>query len=58
MSEQWRIRVSGKPRREPNISLLVQAMLALGNELQREVLEREPAVKDNEAQSDVTEHGQ
>jgi hypothetical protein len=43
MTKQWRIRITGKPRKEPDIALLVQAVLALGEQMQREVDERQAA---------------
>ena len=35
MTPQWRIRISGRPRQKPNMTLLVKAVLALGEEMQR-----------------------
>lgn len=40
MNRQWRVRVSGKPRENPDMNLLVQAVLALGEQMQREADER------------------
>ena len=40
MTQQWRIRISGKPRKEPDLALLVQAVLELGRQMQ-EAKERE-----------------
>jgi hypothetical protein len=34
--QQWRIRVSGRPKKRPDIDLLVQAVLALAGQLQQE----------------------
>ena len=36
MTKQWRVRVHGKPRKQPDIQLLVQAVLALGQQLAQE----------------------
>lgn len=36
MTKQWRIRVSGRPRKQPDIALLVQAVLALSEQLAQE----------------------
>ena len=41
MTKQWRVRVSGKPRKQPDIALLVQAVLALSVQLAQEQAERE-----------------
>ena len=41
MTQQWRIRITGKPRKEPDIALLVQAILALGRQMEREAAERQ-----------------
>jgi hypothetical protein len=41
MTKQWRVRVSGKPRKQPDIALLVQAVLALSEQLAQERAERE-----------------
>jgi len=34
MNQQWRIRITGKPKKQPDIALLVRAVLALGEQLQ------------------------
>jgi hypothetical protein len=34
--QQWNIRVSGRPRKEADTALLIQAVIALGKQLQRE----------------------
>jgi hypothetical protein len=44
MSHQWRIRISGKLRKEPDIALLVQAVLALSEQMQREQRDQAPEV--------------
>jgi hypothetical protein len=36
MTQRWRIRVSGKPKRQPDIALLVRAVIALGEQLAKE----------------------
>jgi len=41
MTKQWRVRVSGKPRKQPDIALLVQAVLAISEQLAGEQSERE-----------------
>lgn len=41
MTKQWKVRVSGKPRKQPDIALLVQAVLALSEQLAQERAERE-----------------
>ncbi len=43
MTQQWRIRITGKPRKEPDLALLVQAVLTLGEQMQREAAERQAA---------------
>ena len=45
MTQAWRIRISGKQRKEPDITLLVQAVLALSEQLQREAQERDQQAK-------------
>lgn len=47
MSQQWRIRISGKPRKKPDTALLVRAVLALSEQLARE------AKEDTETPSDT-----
>jgi hypothetical protein len=46
MTQQWRIRISGRPKQKPDMTLLVKAVLALGEEMQRareqEVVQTEP----------------
>ena len=39
--QQWRIRVSGRPKRKPDIDLLVQAVLALAEQLASERAEHD-----------------
>ncbi len=43
MTQQWRIQISGKPRKDPDIALLVQAVLLLAGDMQvkRDAAERE-----------------
>lgn len=41
MTKQWRVRISGKPRKEPDVAMLVQAVLALSEQLARERAETE-----------------
>ena len=41
MTKQWRVRVSGKPRKQPDVALLVQAVLALSEQLAQERVEHE-----------------
>lgn len=41
MTKRWRVRVSGKPRKQPDIALLVQAVLALSEQLAQERAEHE-----------------
>jgi len=36
MQEQWRIRIKGEQRKEVDVDLLLQAVLALGEQLARE----------------------
>lgn len=43
MTSSWRIRISGQRRRKPNVDLLVQAVLALAEQLQAEVEESKPS---------------
>ena len=40
MTQQWKIRLSGKPRKQPDIALLVQAVLELAEQLTQERAER------------------
>jgi len=40
MDQQWRIGVSGKQRKEIDVDLLIQAVIALGNQLREEEQER------------------
>lgn len=35
MTRQWRVRITGRPKPKPDMALLVQAVLALGEEMQR-----------------------
>ena len=46
MSQQWRIRVYGKPRKRPDVALLVRAVLALGEQMAREAKENAEALPD------------
>lgn len=41
MTKQWRVRVSGKPRKQPDIALLIQAVRALSEQLAEERAERD-----------------
>ena len=41
MTQHWRIRISGQPKKRPNIELLVQAVLALAEQLHVEATDRE-----------------
>ncbi len=36
MTQRWRIKVSGKARKEPDIGELVRAVIALGEQIARE----------------------
>jgi hypothetical protein len=36
MAQQWRIGISGKQRKDVNINLLIQAVIALGEQLRDE----------------------
>ena len=38
--QQWRIRIRGTPRKEVDRALLIQAVIALGKQLQQEAHER------------------
>lgn len=49
MTRQWRIRITGRPKQQPDRTLLVKAVLALGEEMQRA---REQEALANEPQSD------
>jgi len=40
MTQQWRVRVHGRPKRRPNTELLVMAVLELAKQLQREADEQ------------------
>jgi hypothetical protein len=46
MSQQWRIRISGKPRKAPDTALLIRAVLALGEQMAREAKENAEALPD------------
>jgi hypothetical protein len=46
VSQQWRIRVHGKPRKKPDVALLVRAVLALGEQMGREAKEDAAALPD------------
>jgi hypothetical protein len=50
MTRQWRIRITGRPKPRPDMTLLVKAVLALGEEMQRT---KEKEIADNEAQPDT-----
>lgn len=43
MQEQWRLRVRGKQRKQLDVNLLIQAVIALGEQLAAEEHEREQA---------------
>lgn len=45
MTKQWRVRVSGKPRKQPDVALLVQAVLALSEQLAQERVEHEAQIQ-------------
>jgi hypothetical protein len=36
MAQQWRISIKGKQRQDPDIDLLIQAVIALGHQLRKE----------------------
>jgi len=57
MTRQWRIRITGRPKPEPDRTLLVKAVLALGEELQR-AKEQETAAAEPESdvQTEATAH--
>ena len=48
MTRQWRIRLTGRPKPQPDMTLLVKAVLALGEEMQRA---QEQEAAPNEPQS-------
>jgi hypothetical protein len=50
MSQQWRIRVSGQPKKKPNIDLLVQAVLALAEQMQQDAQARKAVPDDPPSQ--------
>ena len=50
MTRQWRIRITGRPKPKPDMTLLVKAVLALGEEMQRA---KEQEIADNEARPDT-----
>jgi hypothetical protein len=56
MTQQWRIRIQGKPRKEPDKALVIRAVLALGEQMQREAQEREQAQVDK-PQEDAEDDG-
>ena len=43
MTQQWRVRVHGRPKRRPNTELLVVAVLELAKQLQHAADERAEA---------------
>ena len=49
MTRQWRIRITGRPKPEPDMTLLIKAVLALGEEMQRA---KEQEAAHNEPQAD------
>lgn len=51
VQQQWRIRISGQPREQLDTALLVQAVLALGEQLHREAQERAEAENSEQAAS-------
>ncbi len=55
MSQHWHVRVSGRAKRQPDIALLVRAVLALGEQLQREDDERRHARRDDRSITDEQE---
>lgn len=55
MTQQWRVRISGKPRKDPDIALLVQAVLALGEQMQREASERSAVEQKQESPPETPE---
>jgi len=48
VTQQWRVRVYGQPRRRPNTELLVVAVLELAKQLQRAAEERAAVESDEE----------
>jgi hypothetical protein len=44
IAKQWKVRITGQPRKEPDLGLLVQAVLLLAEDLQR-ARESEPDVE-------------
>lgn len=54
MQGQWRIRITGKQRKQVNVRLLVQAVIALGKQLAEEVRSSEDNQQiDDEQESDA-----
>lgn len=41
MAQQWRVGVSGQQRKDIDVDLLIQAVIALGHQLRKEQQERE-----------------
>lgn len=39
MAQQWRVGISGKQRKDVDLDLLIQAVIALGEQLRREAQE-------------------
>lgn len=46
MTQHWQIRISGQPKKRPNIELLVQAVLALAEQLREQATDHEVAQVD------------
>jgi len=40
MAQQWKVRISGEQRKEVDVSLLIQAVIALGRQLRSEARQR------------------
>ena len=51
MTQQWRIRISGQPKPKPDIALLVAAVFALADQLEREREQREVNDRDDPPKS-------
>ena len=51
MRQEWQIKITGKQRKEPDKELLIQALIALGRQLQRE------AAQSNRGSEDEPQRG-
>ena len=46
MAQQWRVGISGKQRKDVDLDLLIQAVIALGEQLRREAAQEQTCLND------------